>query len=322
MGRPHSLITSRPGDLHAKQATVNPAFAAVTARLLQEAGVRPGDVVAIGWTGSLPALNLAVASTIEAMHLQPLAVASAASSQYGANRPDWTWLDMEGALSAAGLINFRSLAVTYGAGADQGWGLEPLGKAAIDAVAQREGISQWHVSSRQEAIERRMELYARRAQRRPIAAYINVGGGVASTGGRAAGQDFLPGLNRPATTQFGAMLSPTSTVDSVMTRFRRQGVPVIDLRNVEALASKYGLPMTATATPVADVKSIGRAAAQPRRELAFLVLVVVLVAMHVVVHRPDWLRWPTSQATIVAVRYPNGDVRTDTTHHRDMQLMV
>ena len=59
IGLPFSRLTSSIGNLEAKQRTVNPNFAAVAVQLLRKAGVEEGDVIAIGYSGSFPALNLA-----------------------------------------------------------------------------------------------------------------------------------------------------------------------------------------------------------------------------------------------------------------------
>ena len=54
-----SPITSNTGNLEAKQTTVNPNWAAVLVDLLKRAGVKKGDYIAIGFSGSFPAMNLA-----------------------------------------------------------------------------------------------------------------------------------------------------------------------------------------------------------------------------------------------------------------------
>ena len=55
IGPEWSEITTTLGDPEAKRTTINPNFAALIAHLLQEAGVKKGDTIAIGSSASFPA---------------------------------------------------------------------------------------------------------------------------------------------------------------------------------------------------------------------------------------------------------------------------
>ena len=88
-------MTSLPGHLGSKQTSINPNFAAVVVGMLKDAGVQEGDCVAVGCTGSFPAMNVAVYSALETLRARPIVICSAGSSQYGANTPDLLWIDME-----------------------------------------------------------------------------------------------------------------------------------------------------------------------------------------------------------------------------------
>ena len=123
LGPSMSLVTTLPGHLDAKQTSVNPNFAAVAVRLLLDAGVESGDCVAIGMTGSFPALNIAVLQACESMDMRPLVVSSAASSQFGANDPGMMWPDMEKILKDEGLISHRSLLTSTGGFRDSADGM-------------------------------------------------------------------------------------------------------------------------------------------------------------------------------------------------------
>ena len=60
IGEVLSPITSGSGSLVSKQTSVNPNFAAVLVQWLKELGIKSGDVVAVGVSGSFPAMNVAV----------------------------------------------------------------------------------------------------------------------------------------------------------------------------------------------------------------------------------------------------------------------
>jgi len=59
IGPQYSPLFTTVGHLEAKRTTTNPAMAALLVHLLQEAGVEPGDRIAIGASGSFPALMIA-----------------------------------------------------------------------------------------------------------------------------------------------------------------------------------------------------------------------------------------------------------------------
>jgi poly-gamma-glutamate system protein len=271
VGQAMSLVTSRPSDLRSKQTSINPNFAAAIVDMLTEAGVRPGDTVAVGWSGSFPALNVSLCAALDTLGVQSLILASATSSQYGANLPEFMWLDMERHLQEQSLTRCRSAAVTFGAGADRGLGLSDEALAHIEQVAARNDVPLLRSSRRLLAVEQRLDWYRRAASGTPIKAFLNVGGGVASTGGEKGQHLFQAGLNR----HVGAA---AAQVDCVMARFAASGTPVIHLNHVQELAAQWGFPVAPETFPELGV---GRPFQdqQPNRWLALVVLVGILASM-------------------------------------------
>lgn len=127
VGLENSIVTTNHGGRESKQTTVNPNWAAVAVKLLAEAGVKKGDLVAVTVSGSFPALNLAVYSALEAMEANAVIVASASSSQWGANVPNFLWLDMERKLREAGVISLHADYASIGGIEDRGIGLPGRG---------------------------------------------------------------------------------------------------------------------------------------------------------------------------------------------------
>lgn len=226
-------ITSAAGSLRAKQTTQNPNFAAVVVEYLTELRLEPGEVVAVGCSGSFPALNVAVLAAVDTLGLEPLVITSTASSDFGANFPDFTWLDMERVLFENQLSSARSLAASPGGIEDRGLGVSEAGRRLLDEAIRRSGLPRLDSQSFEDAIAERMALYDRAAAGRRIEAYVNVGGGALSVGRRRGKLLYEPGINRP-----GARVE----VDSVVGRFLSRGVPVVHLSRIERLAEKHGLP--------------------------------------------------------------------------------
>ena len=112
IGVENSLITTTLGSLEAKRTTTNPNIGALIVHLLYEAGVREGDAVAVGASGSFPALIIAVMSAAKAMGINPIIICSLSASQWGANRPNFHILSMLECLSFSGVFSFLPAALS------------------------------------------------------------------------------------------------------------------------------------------------------------------------------------------------------------------
>ncbi len=270
-----SEVTSNSGRLSAKQRSLDPNFAAVVVALLGRAGVERGDVVAVGFTGSFPALNVSVMAALDVIGARPIIISSNAASQWGANDPDFLWVDWERTLVDERVFGFRSAAMTIGGIEDRGLGMSAEGIATIARAIDAARVPRLPIQSYAESVERRVALYRELAGARPIKAYVNVGGGTSSVGTRVGKHTFKPGLNtRPPVVGAG--------IDSVMSRFAEEGVPVVHLVNLERLARRYGLERAGRGPPlVGQGKVFAREVYDAR--LAAIGLVVIGVALALLV---------------------------------------
>ncbi len=123
IGDEFSPLTTSVGDVEAKRTAANPAFAAVMVGYFRRAGLRAGDVVAVGASGSFPAFALATLSAARVLDLRPVVVGSVGASMYGANLPGFTLVDMLGRLRSDGLLPYRLAAVSPGGDDDGGRGV-------------------------------------------------------------------------------------------------------------------------------------------------------------------------------------------------------
>ena len=264
VGTAMSPITSKPANLESKQISLHPQFPAAVVQMLVEAGVSQGDTVAIGWTGSFPGLNISLAAAVEALDLQPVIIASVTASQYGANEPKLTWLDMESSLRGAGLLRSQSLAATVGGPADCGVGMGEKAHKLVREATSRNNVPLINAGRLSKSIDTRMELQTQNQSH--IAAYINVGGGVASSGGT----DSI--FNSGVTSKLPSEPGP----DCVMQRFSEQGTPVINLAYPQSLAKKFGLSQSPDAWQTASLTNKTLASrSKPNRIAALLCLAVI-----------------------------------------------
>ncbi|HNW16484.1 MAG TPA: poly-gamma-glutamate system protein [bacterium] len=235
-------ITSNSGVREAKLATVNPNWAAVMIEIFNKADIQKGDTIAAGFSGSFPALNIAVLSAAEVMKLKVVAISSAAASTWGANIPDMSWLDMERILNENKLISNRSVAASLGGSQDRATGMSKEGKELLRKIIERNGAELIFAKDEQTNLDTRMTIYNEKSGDAPIKAFVNVGGGTISVGTRIGKQLFKPGLNKNP--DYEAL-----QIDSVMTRFAKEDVPVIHMTKIRALSGKYGLPYTFSIIP-------------------------------------------------------------------------
>lgn len=227
-----SPVTSHPGDLVAKQTSINPNFAAVLVDLLKRSRFAEGDPVAVSLTGSFPAINICVYAAVSALKLKPVIVSSVASSQWGANEPSYLWIDMEQYLFSHNIFPFRSAAASVGGSDDKGSELSEQGRKLIIAAVLRNRLEILKSPGLAGSIDDRMEIYFSGTPPRVL---INVGGGVASAGVRSSRVLLKPGL---------LTSSVDAQEDSVINRFLNdEKIPVIHIENIRQLARNYGLPV-------------------------------------------------------------------------------
>jgi poly-gamma-glutamate system protein len=267
-----SSTTTTSGSLEAKRTTINPNWGAVLVDLLRQAGVERGDLIAVGVSGSFPALNLAAFVAAEELDVEVVSIASAGASSWGANFPGFSWLDMETVLTKAGVMSQRSVAASVGGTRDRGIGMSAAGRDRLRKAVERSGATFLDTRTDESSIEVRMRTYAAHAQGRRFAAYVNSGGSLVSIGPKSVKRLYRPGLNRKPHPRSGPM-------DSVMMRFLRNGVPVINLSKILPLAEQYGLPIEPEELPPVGVGTVFEKR-QHNRPLVAGLLVALLVVLY------------------------------------------
>jgi len=249
IGEEYTLITTDRGVIRAKLTATNPNFAAVLVEMLGNAGLKPGDITAVAMTGSFPSLNIALLAAAQAMDLRPIIITSVGASTWGANDPEFTWLDMESFLVEKGFLRSKSVAASVGGGEDRGRGLSRRGRNLIEESIRRNGV--YFISERalEESIRRRIEIYDREAGERQIRAVVNIGGGVASLGASINGKLIKSGLSL-------SLARRNFPMKGSLLLLAERGMPVIHILQVERLARKYDLPVPPGPSPEIGVGSI------------------------------------------------------------------
>lgn len=265
IGLQYSPITTERGNLDAKLTSTNPNFAALIVEFLKGSGARRNDTIAVSLTGSYPALNIAILSAIEVLELEPTIITSVGSSMWGANYPEFTYLDMETALAKTGLFRSKTRVASMGGEDDIGRGLSPAGREVIEQAALRNNVELLDATNLDEIIQQKMNAYTAHG-----AARVFINAGESSTA--LAGADASGGLIRPHAIRTG---------QGLIAQFSKMGTPVINLVDINRLAQEYHLPVAPIPLPSAGQ---GRLYYEYRYSvtIAIIALVILVVILFIV----------------------------------------
>ncbi len=270
IGYETSPLTTTLGNLEAKRTTTNPDCAALVVFLLHEAGVERGDTVAVGASSSFPALIVATLSAAKAMDLNALMICSLGASQWGANIPEFHWLDMLDCLRESGVLDSRPIALSLGGEEDTGKDMNPEGRLFLREEIVQTGIPFIREPDLKANVQTRMILYEKNAGETEIKSFINIGGGWANIGTDPEILELKPGLPRighwPPVERRGVLFEMAS-----------RGIPVIHLLFIRGLADKYGIPWNhspPTAPGKRRIYSLAR-----EKQPVFLILAVVYLVL-------------------------------------------
>jgi poly-gamma-glutamate system protein len=244
VGTKYSLITAGSIPLTDILVSLNPNFSAAVVELLTELNIKHGDLIAINTTGTFPGLNIAVLSACKVLGLEPVIITAASSASYGANNPDFTWLDMEAYLKESDIFPFSSYAASIGGEKDNGEGISPEGRILLFRTIERNHVRLISSASLAENIAQRFSLFNVFAEKhaKRLKAYIDIGGTV--TGFGQIIQDTLvkPGINRYPDQQFFSNYG-------LIQRMVEKQIPILYLGDIKSLARARGLTTTTVPHP-------------------------------------------------------------------------
>lgn len=231
IGAAYTQISTTHGALEAKRTTANPDMAALMVQIFDEAGLHPGDTVGAGFSGSFPAMNLAVLAACQTMGLRCVYIASVGASTYGANQPELTFPDMVYRLYQDGLLSTPPALVTPGGVDDCGLDMEDETREAILRRLEGLGAEIMRQPDFEKNLQARMDLYQ---QQGPIDCFVGVGGNLTTTG---VGAGEVPyGLIAPD------RIRAVDQSSGLIQRYNMQGLSVVHLLNIRRLTADYSLP--------------------------------------------------------------------------------
>lgn len=247
IGDSYSEITTTLGSLESKRSSVNPNIAAMIVDMLTQCGVTTGDPVAVNLSSSFPALNLSVLCALDAVGAKGIIINSVGASTYGANLPEFTYLDMEHILLEQHLISNHSQWFSLGGDGDIG---SNMSKETVSSITKRLtgfGLTFLYYEELKENLLARLDIYESQALavsgKRPVC-FINAGGNLLSFGSGEGMVTAENGILRSKHNKTGS-LAKTGLIPFYL----KQDVPVIHLLNLKTLLPAYGLPFDPSPVP-------------------------------------------------------------------------
>lgn len=275
IGVEYSDITTSTGNIEAKRSVLNPEFAALMVRLYHEAGVSPGDTIAIGASGSFPGALVASLAAAQAMELKVLLIVSYGASNWGANIAEFNIMDMYEAVAA--LFPVELLAVSLGGRYDNGNDMMEEGRMFLINDMHRRNAVMILEPDLGSAVDRRLSLYELYLGDGTIlSAFVNIGGADANIGEGLGVLDLTPGVNH-----VGDAPARSLQDGGVVFALGAEGVPIIHILNIKTLLSSYRMSWDPVPLPRGTNGDIYHSVANAKGRAVWIVgsLVVYVLAL-------------------------------------------
>lgn len=235
-----SEYTTTSGDLAAKRLSSSSHWVGAWISWYREAGLEAGDRVAIGASGSFPAMILSARIAAEALGLEPVVIASLTSSTWGANVPGFDLWEMERVLVEGGHLVYPARMWSLGGDGDRAFHIDEedrdrlfLRLAEIESDPATPTILR--PVSTSASIDARVALFFP-GNGENCRLFVNIGGHAANFGTGLGALSVPSGLTIPR--REGSI---DWAGDSVILRALGRGVPVIHILDIRGLAASRGI---------------------------------------------------------------------------------
>jgi len=250
--------------------------------ILIQGKLKAGDKVAVGMTAANPGANLAILCAMQSMDLKPVIITSIGSSKFGANREDFTWLDMENLLFNKKLLSNRTEFASLGGGSDRGRGLSKEGREIISTSIANNNVTLILEKSLDEIKVKRMQVYEGKVKHlTEYKAFINVGGGVSNIGHLVNAKLIKNGVNKDLT-------SINFDEPGIFMNFVQKNIPIIHFFKMKEIATQYNLPVSPETKQVVGKGEVFITKSKNVMVASFcLAIIIFLVIMIVIFDRKD-----------------------------------
>ena len=264
-------LTTTNGSVEAKRTSLVPDMAAMMVLFYDRAGLKEGDTVAIGTSGSFPGLAIASIAAAQTMGLKTKVIASLGASMFGATRVEFNIFDILLSMREGGFADFELTAVSQGSEGDRGGGawdgfLYEGTKEIFREICAETATGTEAVFIDEEdlcaGIIIRLDLLG------DVDIFVNVGGSVVCSGTTTRSLDVPAGL----VVSFDGI--PEDATRGLVFEYLAEGIPVVNLLNVRQLAADNGIPYDPVPMP-----QIGESGVSTQTEYSMVLIIAALVAV-------------------------------------------
>lgn len=271
VGPEFTELTSTPGDEREKRSTLNPMSASACVEMFVSSGLKEGDTIAVGASGSYPGFLLAVLSAATEMKLNVRLILSLGSSMYGATRPEYNIFDIAGDAKDSGLVEYELLAVSRGYKDDMGGSVmegilfENTQEFSLEICrkeAEKRGCLLINPLDYETSVKERLELFG------DVDLFVNVGGAPVNIGNGTYSFSVPVGLVEEMDN------IPEGAGRGLVYEYLDEKVPVVNLLDSKGFSEKYGVEFDLSPFPEDYSPSV---------DYTFLVLSISLALMSIVI---------------------------------------
>jgi len=263
IGENYTNITTTTGDLTSKRTSTNPNFAALMVNYLKnELKLTSNDKIAIGASGSFPALLLATMSAAEILELDVVTIYSLGSSNYGANIKGFTMAELMPILKEEGYFSHGIDAMSLGGIDDTGRGMLADIEELIDIYSNKYDFI--YEEDLKKNMKLRLSIYHKKETYPAV--FVNIGGNVVNYGTELWDNGLL--------TDIKVESEPTSLIGYYLSK----NIPVINLINIESLAFRQGLKIDPQPLPEPGDGDIYYQINYPRSIATISILIFLIIS--------------------------------------------
>ena len=271
VGPEFTELTSTPGDEREKRSTLNPMSASACVEMFVSSGLKEGDTIAVGASGSYPGFLLAVLSAATEMKLNVRLILSLGSSMYGATRPEYNIFDIAGDAKDSGLVEYELLAVSRGYKDDMGGSVmegilfENTQEFSLEICrkeAKKRGCLFINPLDYETSVKERLELFG------DVDLFVNVGGAPVNIGNGTYSFSVPVGLVEEMDN------IPEGEGRGLVYEYLDEKVPVVNLLDSKGFSEKYGVEFDLSPFPEDYSPSV---------DYTFLVISISLALMSIVI---------------------------------------
>lgn len=242
-------ITTTEGILEAKRTVCNPAWSALMVDIFENNGLKEGDEVGLVFSGSFPAMNIAVLAASKVYGLKTCVMASVGASYFGANDPNFTFFDMIEHLNREGVLDVGIDYVSLGGEDDIAYNFRS--EEDKNNIINRINASSSkfiYEENFEDNIDKRLLYFEEKVPN--IKMLVNVGGSMVSFGKGLTAFNKSGLFNSAIEGNVSDDLNSHKKNYGLIQRMLLNGITVFNIINIKDLCEKYDMIYDPTVMPI------------------------------------------------------------------------